>query len=81
MDYGLLKPLAVFSSQSQSQKYIKTVKNLGDAWRTLAQEPTTELNQNTTVIETTFDFVLEITKEPEPKCDTEQMSIDMRTLN
>ena len=39
------------------------------------------MNQNTTVIETTFDFVLEITKEPEPKCDTEQMSIDMRTLN
>ena len=79
MHYELLKSLAVFSSQSQSQKYIKTIKNLGDAWRTLAEEP--EINQNTTVIETTFYFILKITKETKPKCDPEPISIEMQTLN
>ena len=76
----MLKPLEVFSSQSKSQKYIKNIKNLGDAWRTLAEEPT-DINQNTTVIEITFDFILEITKETEPKCDPGPISIEMRTLN
>jgi hypothetical protein len=33
---GLLKPLAIFCSQPQSQRYIKTIHNLGDSWRTLA---------------------------------------------
>ena len=79
MDYRLLKPLLVFCSQSQSQKYIKTIKNLGDTWRTLPDEP--EINQNTTVIETTFDFILKITKKAEPKCDPEPVSIEIQTLD
>lgn len=60
MASGILKPLAVFCSQSQSQQYIKSVRNLGDAWRTLAEKPPTDPD-GSTVIETTFDFVLEIT--------------------
>ncbi|KAJ5969898.1 hypothetical protein N7501_006146 [Penicillium viridicatum] len=58
----LLKPLAVFSRQSQSQQCVKSIKNIGDAWRTLTEEPCTESGR-TTVIETTFDFILKITTE------------------
>ncbi|KUM63798.1 hypothetical protein ACN42_g3329 [Penicillium freii] len=60
----LLKPLAVFSRQSQSKQYVKSIKNLDDAWRTLTEEPCTE-SDRTTVIETTFDFILKITTEPD----------------
>lgn len=57
----LVKPLALFVSQPQSQRYIKTIKNLGDAWRSLSEEPSTESDPNTIVIETTFDLTLRIT--------------------
>ncbi|CAI7638637.1 unnamed protein product [Penicillium glandicola] len=69
---SLLKPLAVFSSQSQSQQYIKSIKNLGDAWRTLTEEPTE--CERTTVIKTTFDFVLKITTE------TDSLTVEMTTV-
>lgn len=68
-----------FCSQSQSQQYIKTVKNLGDAWRTLAEEPTTELDQNSTVIETRFDLTQKTTNEIERKCGSEPTSVEMKT--
>lgn len=61
MTSGILKPLAVFCSQSQSQRYIKTIRNLGDAWGTLAEEPITESDRKFAFIETTFDFTLRIT--------------------
>ncbi|KAJ5463990.1 hypothetical protein N7475_007125 [Penicillium sp. IBT 31633x] len=61
MASALLKPLAVFCSQSQSQQCIKTIKNLGDAWRTLDEDPVTEFDRNFAFIETTFDFTLRIT--------------------
>lgn len=69
----LLKPLAVFSRQSQSQQYIKSIKNLGDAWRTLSEEPCTS-SERTTVIQTTFDFVLKITTEPD------DLTVEMTTI-
>ncbi|KAJ6140157.1 hypothetical protein N7471_006643 [Penicillium samsonianum] len=62
MTSKLLKPLAVFSRQSQSQQYIKSIKNLGDAWRTLSEEPCIS-SERMTVIQTTFDFILKITTE------------------
>ena len=61
MTTGLLKPLDVFCSQSQSQRYIKTIRNLGDAWRSLAEKPLTESDKNSVLVETNFDFVLKIT--------------------
>ena len=59
---GLLKPLAVFASQSQSQRYVKTIHNLGDSWRTLADISglTSEADQHNTIIETTFDLTMKI---------------------
>lgn len=73
MTSKLLKPLAVFSRQSQSQKYIKSIKNLGDAWRTLSEESCTE-SDRTTVIETTFDFILKITTE------SDDLIVEMTTI-
>ena len=63
---GPLEPLAVFCSQSQSQRYIKTVHNLGDSWRTLAD--TSNLtsfaaDQDKIIIETTFDLTITIDKQ------------------
>ncbi|KAK4866906.1 hypothetical protein LT330_008069 [Penicillium expansum] len=73
MTSSLLKPLAVFSRQSQSRQYIKSIKNLGDAWRTLSDEPCTE-SERTTVIQTTFDFILKITTE------SDSLIVEMTTL-
>ncbi|KAJ5484489.1 hypothetical protein N7453_011957 [Penicillium expansum] len=73
MTSSILKPLAVFSRQSQSQQYIKSIKNLGDAWRTLSDEPCTE-SERTTVIQTIFDFILKITTE------SDSLIVEMMTL-
>ncbi|KAJ5457183.1 hypothetical protein N7530_012457 [Penicillium desertorum] len=73
MTSRLLKPLAVFSRQSQSQQYIQSIKNLGDAWRTLSEEACTE-SERTTVIKTTFDFVLKVTTEPD------NFTVEMMTI-
>ncbi|CAI7640095.1 unnamed protein product [Penicillium palitans] len=73
MTSKLLNPLAVFSRQSQSQKYIKSIKNVGDAWRTLSEEPCTG-SDRTTVIETTFDFILKITTE------SDDLTVEMTTI-
>ncbi|KAJ5525239.1 hypothetical protein N7494_011889 [Penicillium frequentans] len=61
MASGLLKPLAVFCSQSQSQYYIKSVSNLGDTWRSLPEQPLVDCDESSTLIETNFDLVLIIT--------------------
>ncbi|GES57258.1 hypothetical protein ATEIFO6365_0001054600 [Aspergillus terreus] len=76
MVIGIFKPFAVFCCQPQSQQYIKTVKNLGDAWRTLADKLATESNQTQTVIETTFDLCLKI-RRPEDSADPDQISVEM----
>jgi hypothetical protein len=52
---GFFKPLGIFCTQSESQKYIKSVRNLGDAWRTLSEKPA---HLDTAFVETTFDLVL-----------------------
>ena len=75
---GLLKPLDVFCSQSQSQRYIKTVRNLGDAWRSLADNPLTESDKNSVLVETNFDFVLKITNALEGQ-QSEPTTVEMST--
>lgn len=55
MPPDLVKPLAAFCTQSKSQRFIKTVRNLGDAWRTLSEQPSLE-HTDSAVIETTFDL-------------------------
>ncbi|OJJ96885.1 hypothetical protein ASPACDRAFT_63205 [Aspergillus aculeatus ATCC 16872] len=60
MPSDLLKPLAVFARQPQSQRYIKAIRNLGDAWRRLADEPLPESDTKSTLVETNFDLVLTI---------------------
>ena len=62
MATGLLKPLAVFASQPQSQRYIKSTRNLGDSWQSLAENPHLESDANSAVVETQFDFILKIVK-------------------
>ncbi|OQD81430.1 hypothetical protein PENANT_c027G04838 [Penicillium antarcticum] len=39
MTSGLVRPLAVVCIQSQSQRHIKAVRNLGDAWQSYADQP------------------------------------------
>ncbi|ODM16913.1 hypothetical protein SI65_07878 [Aspergillus cristatus] len=56
---GILNPLTIFTTHPQSQRYIKTIRDETDA------------DQNaTTIIETTFDLTLKITKSPDgtPSC-------------
>ena len=74
MTSGILKPLAVFCSQSQSQRYIKSIRNLGDAWRTLADEPIPESDREVSIIQTTFDLSLKIKHEQE-----DEISVDIIT--
>lgn len=62
MSVNLLKPLATFCTQSTSQRYIKTVKNLGDTWRALAEQPPLPEHTDRAVIETTFGLNLTIDK-------------------
>lgn len=63
MPADILKPLATFCSQSIAQRYIKTVRNLGDAWRTLAEQPSLPEHGDSAVIETTFGMNLTIKKD------------------
>jgi hypothetical protein len=78
MATGLLKPLDVFCSQSQSQRYIKTIRNLGDAWRSVAEKPLTESDKNSVLVETNFDFVLKITNALEEQ-QSEPTTVEMST--
>jgi hypothetical protein len=77
MASGLLKPLAVFCSQSQSQRYIKAVRNLGDSWRSLAEKPLSEPEKESVLVETNFDFVLKFTNILEEQCQSEPIIVEM----
>ncbi|KAJ6024733.1 hypothetical protein N7540_005530 [Penicillium herquei] len=79
MASGILRPLAVFCSQSQSQRYIKSIRNLGDAWRTLAEKPLPEGDKNSVLVETTFDLVLKITNGLEEQRKSNPTIIEMST--
>ncbi|KAI9924194.1 hypothetical protein MW887_007144 [Aspergillus wentii] len=57
---SIVKALAAFCSQSQSQQYIQKVRNLGDAWRTLADSNDAKADDDTIIIETTFDMIMKI---------------------
>lgn len=67
----ILKPLAVFCSQPQSQRYIKKIQNLGDAWRTISKAPSTETD---VIIETKFDFTLKIKTEQNRNISSVEMA-------
>lgn len=71
---GIHRPLAVFCSQSQAQQYIKTVRNLGDAWQTLADSGNAQADADTTVIETTFNLILKIKNE----INDQNISVDIQ---
>ncbi|KAJ6148650.1 hypothetical protein N7497_010632 [Penicillium chrysogenum] len=77
MASGLLKPLAVFCSQSQSQRYIKGVRNIGDAWRSLAEKPLSKSEEDSSLVQTNFDFVLKITNILEEQCQSESTIVEM----
>ncbi|KAJ5195739.1 hypothetical protein N7449_006218 [Penicillium cf. viridicatum] len=77
MASGLLKPLAEFCSQSQSQRYIKAVRNLGDVWRSLAEKPLSKSEENSALVETNFDFVLKITNILEERGQSESAFVEM----
>lgn len=79
MASGILKPLAVFCSHPQSQRYIKTVRNLGDAWRSLAEKPVPELDRNSVLVETNFDLVLRVTNALEEQWQSKPAIVEMLT--
>lgn len=74
---SLLKPLAVFCSQSQSQRYIKAARNLGDAWRSLAEKPLSKSEENFVLVETNFDFILKITNILKEQRQSESTIVEM----
>lgn len=80
MTSGILKPLAVFCSQPQSQRYIKAIRNLGDAWRSFAEQPLPESDENSAVVETNFDFVLKIANALEEQRQSKPTVVEMSTL-
>jgi hypothetical protein len=55
------KPLSVFAQHSDSQCYIKSIRNLGDAWRRLSDKPLEECDKNTIVLETNFGLNIKFT--------------------
>lgn len=59
-DLGLLEPLAIFSRHSQSQPYIKSIRNIGDAWRCLSEKPLPECDKSCAIVQTSFGLVLKI---------------------
>lgn len=71
MASGLLGPLAIFCTQSQSQQYIRSVRNLGDAWRTLSEKSDERADSDTTFIGTAFDFNLKVKNHPDETISTE----------
>jgi hypothetical protein len=78
MTSGVLEPLAVFASQSKSQRYIKAIRDLGDTWRSPAEIPLTGSEKDSAVLETNFDFVLRITNALGSKSTTVEMSTQER---
>ncbi|KAJ5613646.1 hypothetical protein N7528_007300 [Penicillium herquei] len=81
MASGILRPLAVFCSQSLSQRYIKSTRNLGDTWRTLNEKPLeeSESDQNFVLVETNFDLVLKITNGLEEQRKSNATIVEMST--
>ncbi|RAH66076.1 uncharacterized protein BO66DRAFT_394936 [Aspergillus aculeatinus CBS 121060] len=80
MPSDLLRPLAVFARQPQSQRYIKAIRNLGDAWRRLADEPLSEPDTKSTLVETSFDLVLTIKSAQEAQSSlSDPMVVEMST--
>lgn len=62
MPPDLLKPLAAFCTQSKSRRFIKTVRNLGDAGRNLSEQPSFE-HTDAVVIETKFGLNFKLRKD------------------
>ncbi|CAI7670499.1 unnamed protein product [Penicillium bialowiezense] len=54
------KPLGAFAKQSESQRYIKNIRNLGDAWRRLSDKPVADCDKDSIVIETNFGLTMKI---------------------
>lgn len=55
------RPLGVFAKQAESQCYIKSIRNLGDAWRKLSDKPLPECDKNTIFVEATFGLDIKFT--------------------
>ncbi|KAJ5352183.1 hypothetical protein N7452_001157 [Penicillium brevicompactum] len=53
------KPLGIFAKQSESQRYIKNIRNLGDAWRRLSDEPVADCDK--VIVETNFGLTVNFT--------------------
>ena len=64
----------MFASQPQSQRYIKSTRNLGDSWQSLAKSPLIESDANFAVVETQFDFILKIANPLEPPLEEKGLS-------
>ncbi|RAH40442.1 uncharacterized protein BO95DRAFT_447857 [Aspergillus brunneoviolaceus CBS 621.78] len=80
MPSDLLRPLAVFARQPQSQRYIKAIRNLGDAWCRLADELLSESDTKSTLVKTNFDLVLTIENAQEAQSSlSNPMVVEMST--
>ncbi|KAJ5362158.1 hypothetical protein N7541_003002 [Penicillium brevicompactum] len=58
---NIRKPLGVFAKQAESQCYIKSIRNLGDAWRKLSDKTLPECDKNAIFVETTFGLDIKFT--------------------
>ncbi|KAJ5179853.1 hypothetical protein N7492_003063 [Penicillium capsulatum] len=77
----LLKPLAALCSQPQSQRYITSIRNLGNAWRSLTEPPLSESDQASAIVETNFDFILKVSNRLADNCQSNTTIVDMSTTS
>lgn len=53
------KPLSMFAKQSESQRYIKNIRILCDAWRRISDEPVADCDK--VILETNFGLTVNFT--------------------
>ncbi|KAJ5108281.1 hypothetical protein N7456_004956 [Penicillium angulare] len=75
----LLRPLVVFCSHADSQRYIKDVRNLGDAWRSLSEPPVPQCDSQTVTLETNFDFSFKIKNALEEQLQSSPTAVELST--
>ncbi|RAL14385.1 uncharacterized protein BO97DRAFT_386962 [Aspergillus homomorphus CBS 101889] len=75
----LIKPLALFCRQSQFQRYIRRIRNLGDAWRSFTEEPLPESDERATLLETSFGLVFNITNALDEQSGSDTTNVEITT--
>jgi hypothetical protein len=79
MSFGRLKPRAISQSQLQSQRYIKSIRSLGDVWGSFAEQSLSESSRNSALVETKFDLVSRLANALEEQRQLKPTIVEMPT--